>query len=102
MKKHRIEDNVDDQWTNFKDIVWEVADGVLWKKVGNAARNIREKGLCLIEKRMNLYNNYLSDRSYENKRKAKKVVKTPKYELMRYEVEENCRRSGRCSQMAQW
>jgi HPt (histidine-containing phosphotransfer) domain-containing protein len=34
-----------------------------------------------------LYKNYLSDRSYENKRNVKKVDKALKYELKRCEVE---------------
>ena len=34
-----------------------------------------------------MYKNYLSDKSYENKRNVKKVEKTLKYELRRCEVE---------------
>ena len=34
-----------------------------------------------------MYKNYLSDRSYENKRHIKKVEKASKYELRRCEVE---------------
>ena len=45
----------------------------LKKKVKTAARNISEKALCLMERRRSLYKNYLSDRSYENKRNVKKV-----------------------------
>ena len=37
--------------------------------------------------RRGLYKNYLSGRSYENKRNIKKVEKALKYELRRYEVE---------------
>ena len=66
----------------------EVADSVLGKKIRNAARNISEKALCLIEKRRGkFYKNYLSDRSHENKRKVKEVEKSLKYELRRFEVE---------------
>ena len=46
-----------------------------------------KKALCLIESRRGLYKNYLSDRSYENKRNVKKVEKALKYELRRCEVE---------------
>ena len=46
-----------------------------------------KKLLCLIEGRRGLYKNYLSDRSYENKRNVKKVEKALKYELRRCEVE---------------
>ena len=34
-----------------------------------------------------MYKNYLSDRSYDNKRNVKKVEKVLKYELRRWEVE---------------
>ena len=34
-----------------------------------------------------MYKNYLSDRSYENKRNVKKAEKVLKYELRRCEVE---------------
>ena len=36
--------------------------------------------------RKGLYKDYLSDRSYENKRNVKKVVKASKYELRRCEL----------------
>ena len=80
-------DNAEDGWNTFRKTICEVADGVLGKKVRNAARNISEKALCLIERRRGLYKNYLSDRSYENKRNVKKVEKALKYELRRCEVE---------------
>ena len=54
-------------------IICEVADGVLGKKVRNAARNISENTLCIIERRRGLYKNYLSDRTYENKKKVEKA-----------------------------
>ena len=65
----------------------EVADGVVRKSAKTATRNISEKALGLIESRGGLYKNYLSDRSYENKRNVKKVEKALKYELRRCEVE---------------
>ena len=74
-------------WNNFRKAICEVADGVLGKKVKTAARSISAKALCLIERRRGLYKKYLSDRSYKNKRNIKKVEKTLKYELKRYEVE---------------
>ena len=74
-------DNVEDVWNNFRKTICEVANGALGKKVRTAARNISEKALCLIEK--GLHKNYLSDRSYENKRNVKKVEKALKYELRR-------------------
>ena len=40
-----------------------------------------------MESRSGLYKNYLSDRSYENKRNVKKVEKALKCELRRCEVE---------------
>ena len=67
--------------------ICEVADDVLGKKVKTSARNISEEALCLIEKRIGLYKNYLSDRSYENKRNVKKVEKALKCVLRRCEVE---------------
>ena len=45
-----------------------MANGVLGKKVKTAARNICEKALCLMEERRCFYKDYLSNRSYENKR----------------------------------
>ena len=80
-------DNVGVGWDNFWKTVCEVADGVLGKKVRTTARSISEKALSLIEMSRGLYKNYLSDRSYENKRNVKKVEKTSKYELRRCEVE---------------
>jgi hypothetical protein len=41
----------------------------------------------LIDRRRGLYKNYLSVRSYENKRNVKKVEKALKYELRRCEVQ---------------
>ena len=93
-------DNLEDGWNNFLKTICEVADCVFRKKVKTAASNISEKALCLIERRIGLYKNYLSDGSYENKRNVKKVEKALKYELRRCEVEamdKMCRRSGRCS-----
>jgi hypothetical protein len=80
-------DNVEDGWNNFRETICEVADGVLGKKVRTAARNISEKVSCLIQRRTGLYKNYLSDRSYENKRNVKNVEEALKYELRRCEVE---------------
>ena len=80
-------DNVEYVWNNFRKTICEVADRVLGKKVKTAARNISEKGLCLIcliERRKDLYKSYLSDRSYENKRNVKKALK---YEIKSCEVE---------------
>jgi hypothetical protein len=56
---------------------------VLGKKAKTAANNIGENFLCLIERRKDLYKNYLSDRSHENKRNVKTVKKALKYELGR-------------------
>jgi len=71
----------------FRKIIYEVADGVLGKKVKTAARNVSEKALCLIKRRRGLYKNYLSDRSDDDKRNVKKVKKELKHELRRCEVE---------------
>ena len=60
----------------YRKMVSEVADGVLGKKVRNAARNISKNASGLMERRKGLYNNYLTDRSYENKRGVMKVEKT--------------------------
>jgi hypothetical protein len=38
-------DNVEDGWNNFRKVICEVTDGVLEKKVLNAAKNISEKTL---------------------------------------------------------
>ena len=57
---------------------------VLKKRVRSAARNISDNATCIIERRRCLFDNYLSDRAYENKRHVKKALK---YELMRCEVE---------------
>ena len=80
-------DNVEDGWNNFRKTICEVADGVLGKSAKTATRNISEKALGLIEGRRGLYKNYLSDRSYENKRNVKKVEKALKYEIRRCEME---------------
>ena len=80
-------DNVEDGWNNFRKTICEVADFVLGKSAKTATRNINERALGLIESRRGLYKNYLSDRSYENKRNVKKVEKALKYELRRCEVE---------------
>ena len=80
-------DNVENGWNNFRKTICEVADGVLGKSAEAATRNISEKALGLIESRRGSYKNYLSDRSYENKRNVKKVEKALKYELRRCEVE---------------
>ena len=76
-------DNVKDGWNNFR----KVAYGVLRKTVKTTTKNISKKVLCLIKSRRGLYKNYLSDRSYENKRNLKKVEKLLKYELRKCEVE---------------
>jgi hypothetical protein len=91
-------DYVEDGWNNSRTIICKVADGFLGKKLKNAARNISEKALCLIERRSGLYKNYLSDRSFGNKRNVKKVEKTLKCELMRCEVEtmDKTAENGRC------
>jgi len=50
-----------------------------------------------------LYRNYLSDRSFENKRNVKKFEKALEYELRRCEVEameKNCQGYGRSSYKA--
>jgi hypothetical protein len=78
---------VKDGWNNFRKTICEATDGVLGKKAKNAARNISERTLCLIERKMGLYKNYPSDRSYENKMNVKKGEKALKYELRRCEVE---------------
>jgi len=57
----------------FKKTFCEAADGVLWKILRNAVKNISEKALCLMERGIGLCKNFLSDRSYENKRNVKKV-----------------------------
>jgi len=49
--------------------------------------NVNEKALGLIESRRGLYENYLSDRLYGNKRNVKKIEKVLNYELKRCEVE---------------
>ena len=62
---------VEDWWNvenNFRKTICEVADGVLGKSVKTATMNISEKALGLIESRRGFYKNYLSDRSYENKK----------------------------------
>ena len=64
-------DNVEDECNNFRKTIYDIADNVLGKKIENAATDIREKALCLIDRR-GLYKNYLSNRSYENQRNAKK------------------------------
>ena len=51
-------------------------------------RGILEKRLYAKKKRRRgLYKNYLSDRSYENKRNVKKAEKAFAYELRRREME---------------
>ena len=80
-------DNVEDGWNSSRKTTWEVADGVLEKKVMTTGRIISEKTLCLIERRMGLHKNSLSDRLCENKRNVKKVEKRLKYELRRCDVE---------------
>jgi len=57
-------DLVEDGWINFRKIICEVSDGVLGKNVRNAARNISEKALCLMERRRGSCKNYLSDKSF--------------------------------------
>jgi len=74
-------DNVEDGLNNLRKIVFEVAVGVLGKKVRNAAKTISENALCLIERRRYFYKNYLSGRSCENKRTVMKIEKELKYEL---------------------
>ena len=80
-------DNIEDGWNNFRKTICEAADGLLGKKASSAAWNIRKKALFIIERRRVLYKNYLSDRSYENKRNVRKVEKAIKYELRGCEVE---------------
>ena len=80
-------ENVEDGWNNSRKVICGVTDNVLRKKVRNAARNINKKALYLIERRRGLNRNYLSHRSYENKRNVKEVEKTIKYELRRCGVE---------------
>ena len=79
-------DNVEDGRSNFRKTDCEIADGVLGKKAQNTARNLSKNALCLIQGR-DLYKNYLSDKSYENKRNVKKVEKALKYELRKCEVQ---------------
>ena len=69
---------MEEGWNYFRKTICEVADGVLGKKVRNAACNIRETALCLIVRRRGLYKNYLSDKSYDinNIRNEKKVENT--------------------------
>jgi len=43
-------DNIEDGWNNFRKIICEFVDGVLGMKVRNAAKNIIENTLCLIER----------------------------------------------------
>ena len=38
-------DNVEDGWNNFTEIICEVADAVLGKKVRNAAKSINKNAL---------------------------------------------------------
>ena len=66
---------MEDGWNDFKNPICEVADGVIGKKVETAATNINDKVLFSIERRRILYKNYLSDRSYENKKNIKKMGK---------------------------
>jgi len=47
-------DNAEGCWNNLRKMICEV-DDVLGKEVKTAARNIREKALCLIESRRGLY-----------------------------------------------
>ena len=42
-------DNVEDGWNIFRKIHCEVADSVIGKKVKNAARNISEKALSVLQ-----------------------------------------------------
>ena len=69
---------MEDGWNKFGKTICEVADCVLRKNVKTATRNISEKALGLIESSRGLYKNYLSDRSYENKRNVKKLEKVIK------------------------
>ena len=78
---------MEEGWNNFRKTICEVAHVVLGKKVKTAARNISDKDFSRIETRRGFYKNYPSDRSYENKRNVKKVVKAFKFELTRYEVQ---------------
>ena len=81
--------SVKDGWNSLRKtmslvIVCEkVTDDVLRKKDRVAASNISEKSLCLIDRRSGLHKNYLSDRSYDNKRNVKKVEKILKHEQRR-------------------
>ena len=50
-------------------------------------RGVGENALSQVEQRRNLLRKFLTKRSYENKRKARKVEKTVKFELI-YETEE--------------
>jgi len=59
----------------FEKPICEAADGALWKTLRNAANSISKKALCLIERGIGLCKNFLSDRSFENKRNVKKVEK---------------------------
>ena len=53
----------------------EATDCVLGKKVRNIAKNISENAICLMERRSDLYRNYLRDGSYKSKRNVKKLEK---------------------------
>ena len=61
-----------------------------------------KKALCLIESRRGLYKNYLSDRSYENKRNVKKVAKASEYELRKCEAEAMDEIAENLEDIARW
>jgi len=94
--------NAEHERNNFRKTICEVTDGVLGKKFRKAARNISEKALCLIERRRDLYKNYLSNISYENKRNVKKVERALKYELKRCEAEAMNKNAQDLEDTARW
>jgi len=61
----------------------EVEDRVFGKKIRIAARNL-SKNTNLVEKRSGFRKKYLSDRSYENKRKVRELENVLKCGLRRY------------------
>ena len=79
---------MEDGGNNFRKTICEVADGVLGNKRLGAQVGIFLKSLikCLVESRMGLYKEYLSIRSYENKRECKERGESIKYELRRCDV----------------
>ena len=81
-------DNVEDGWNYLRKSIREVDMVSQERRLRLKLGIIMKKFYGLIVRRRGLCKNYLSDKSYENKRNVKKVEKALKYELRRCEVEE--------------